>query len=82
MGLDTVELIMHVERAFGIDVPNAEVGALGTVGDLHACVLRHKPDADPSAAWARLVGIFVEEYAIPAERIRPEASIVRDLGLD
>ena len=82
MGLDTVELLMHVEREFGIDIPNEEAATLETVGDLAACVIRHAPGAEPADVLARVTRILVEEFLIPTERVRPQARIVRDLGLD
>lgn len=41
MGLDGVELIMKVEKTFGIHIPDREAEQILTVGDLHETVWRH-----------------------------------------
>ncbi len=41
MGLDGVELIMKVEKTFGINIPDQEAEKIITVGDLHDAVWKH-----------------------------------------
>ncbi|GAB3725468.1 hypothetical protein GCM10027594_06970 [Hymenobacter agri] len=43
--LDRQELALDLETEFGLDLPNAEVAALATLGDVVACVRRHLPRA-------------------------------------
>ena len=40
MGLDAVELIMGVEEAFDIEIPDEEAPTIRTVGQMYALVLR------------------------------------------
>jgi len=85
MGLDSVRLILDVEREFGIEIPDAEAAELTTPGGLHASILRHLGDAEASEAastWERLVRVFVEEHGVPRERVNPDAQIVAELGID
>jgi hypothetical protein len=84
--LDSVSLILDVEREFGIEIPDAEAAELGAVGALHACILRHLGASDrvqaSADAWDRLVRIFTEGYGVTPERVRADARIAAELGID
>lgn len=41
MGLDSVEILIEVEHAFGIKIPDSEAEKIITVGDFHNSVWRH-----------------------------------------
>jgi acyl carrier protein len=41
MGLDSVEIIMKVEKTFGINIPDREAEKIITVGDFHNSVWQH-----------------------------------------
>ena len=86
MGLDTVELIMAVEAEFGLDIPNAEASRLATVGDIYRYVaawLGEAPAEPPAGAlWERVCHVIERDTGVARRRLRPEAHIVRDLGLD
>lgn len=86
MGLDSVELVMDVEAAFGVDLPDAELASARTVGHLHQLILRHTaiPNGSPAAlqSWERLVEVVVESTGVARERVTPAAAIVADLGIN
>jgi acyl carrier protein len=90
MGLDIVELVMGVEAAFRVEVPDADAERLRTVGDLYDFVRdRVAPDGSTGAAgpyagalWERYVDVVARETGVPRDRLRPRASLVADLGLD
>ena len=86
MGLDTVELVMDVEKSFGLKLPEPELTSVLTVGDLHAVVLRHAniTAGTPAAAqsWERLVDIVVESTGVRREQVLPTARIRADLGIN
>ncbi len=86
MGLDSVELVWGVEAAFGVELPEPEMAAVRTVGDLHAAVMRAvgvTPGTPAAAeAWARLVETIVESTGVPTSRVTPAARIVADLGIN
>jgi acyl carrier protein len=41
MGLDSIELLVEVEKAFGISIPDQEAERIITVGDFHNSVWQH-----------------------------------------
>lgn len=41
--LDKVELLMRVERTFGISIPDSECHSVKTVGDIITCVTKRLP---------------------------------------
>ena len=91
MGLDSVELLMYVEEEFNIEIDDADVGELLTVGDLHLCVVRKLAadndsrsgtGLDMEAVWERLSAILVTRYAVKPARITKRAEIVKDLRIN
>ena len=42
MGLDSVELVMEVEEAFGFSIPNEDAAVLVTVGQLYDYIMAHR----------------------------------------
>jgi len=49
MGLDTVDLLITVEKHFGISIPDQEAEQMITVGDFHRIVWEHM-QRDPISA--------------------------------
>ena len=87
MGLDTVELILAVEREFQIEIANEVASQIATVGDLHECVLRELArqraiTADRTQTFEKVRGIICDQLGIDPRHVRPEAHIVFDLGAD
>lgn len=90
MGLDTVELLWTVEKAFSIKIPDQVAVRLRTVGDLNQFIAEqvaarasrpgHPITPEPTLTWPRLVDIVIEELGVPRERVTPEAEWARDLG--
>lgn len=85
MGLDSVELVMAIEKEFGIEIPDSDAGSMYTVGDVYEWlkvrVATSNRDTDEEV-WNRLVQVFVRQTNARPDEIRPEASITRDLGVD
>ena len=92
MGLDGVEIVLEVEDAFSISVPDDEGGEVRTVSNLVDLVIRRLRDSDDppvidDAALRPMIlenirGIIVDQMAIDPERVTPEANLVEDLGID
>ena len=89
MGLDSVELVMHVEEEFEIEIPDDEASAMRTVGQVHECIIRlitakadnaEPPDRD--AVMRKLVDIVVMQLSVKPDEVTPNARFVEDLGID
>jgi acyl carrier protein len=85
MGLDTVELVMEVEEAFGITIPDAEAEKILTIGDLYRYVLAKldgpaltTPGCPSAAVFYRLRRQLMGRFRVERRRIRP-ASPLDDL---
>ena len=47
--LDLVEIIMAIEEAFGVEIPEEEQGKIKTVGDAIAYIEKHPIEEHPKA---------------------------------
>lgn len=89
MGLDIVEMVMSLEEAFQIRLPEHELGRIRTVGELYDCVVRQlgPDDAPPQAGayegerWERYVDIVERDTGVARSLLRPAATFTYDLGL-
>ena len=86
MGLDTVELVIRVEKEFAIDIPNADAAGLVTVGHLHGYIveaLRQPGRIESSASvYEQLRDIVCYQLGVKPEDVTPSARFVDDLGAD
>jgi hypothetical protein len=84
LGLDTVELIMEVEKEFGIQIEDQRASRLQTVGDLLVCVLDlmrrggNHPNLD--VVWERLRVIVGGQAKIPKEQVTRMTHLLYDLA--
>jgi acyl carrier protein len=81
MGLDSVEMVIEVEEAFGIKIPDDVAAAVRTVGDLHQLIVESLGDGRKSsgiclsAATFRLIrqavntGLSVQTSIRPGDQI-------------
>ena len=87
MGLDTVELVMAVEKRFAIEIPDEIAATLETVGLLHSFVefqlqRRSLLPICRNSVFSELQGIICEQTGIEPSRVVPDARFVKDLHLD
>jgi acyl carrier protein len=82
MGLDTVELTMELEEAFGITIPDEEAEKIQTVGQAYHYIvarLGDPPMAGPGclSAWAfyRLRRQLMGRFRVERRRIRPASAL-------
>lgn len=80
MGMDVVELIMGIEEAFDIEIPDQEAEKLTTVGQLYAFVINelafHQPaGCVSSAVFYRARRTLVERLGVPRRSIAPSTTM-------
>lgn len=81
MGLDTVELVMEIEDAFSIEIPDDEASRMLTVGDVHEYIIAKTNLASNSSACLSAVAFRSIRGAAKAlgvnDRLRPRDSTLR-----
>lgn len=87
MGLDTVELVLAVEKRFSIRIPNAVAARLATVGQMHQFLveqLQHQGSFELSRdeVYTSLTDVICDQLGVSREKVTPDAHFVDDLGAD
>lgn len=80
MGLDSVEILVNVENAFGITISNYEAEKIYTVGDIHNIVWRNIQGRQSMRCrsqqlFYKLRYILINRYKVPREAIELDASL-------
>ena len=80
MGLDLVELLMEVEEAFGISIPDEDAPAVETVGSFHDCLLRqlgtHQQTGCLTAvAFYQVRRALISVLGLPRKQLRPSTNL-------
>jgi hypothetical protein len=91
MGLDSVELVIAIEREFDLEIPDADARTMITVGDMydfvHRALAKRAQDAgapapDQAELWNKVLDIIVEEVGADRRRLVREARFIADLGVN
>jgi hypothetical protein len=84
MGLDAVNLLLRVERAFGVSLPDSTLPEINTLGQFLDAVLRAKRaqghELDPQAAWEQFAEIVSCELAVRRNELHPDLRLIEDLN--
>jgi hypothetical protein len=54
MGLDLVELVMEIEEAFGMSIPDRDAAGLETVGQVYEYILEHRFQGKQEACMSNI----------------------------
>lgn len=86
MGLDSLELVIEVEQAFGVHFSDREIENTRTVGQFHALLCRRIGAAESSpcptqAAFYRVRSALIELAGIDRAAVRPGADLAMMLPL-
>jgi acyl carrier protein len=87
MGLDTVELVMAVEKHFLVRIPDKEAATLVTVGMLHTWVLAElrrlgRAPVDADRIYSELRELIAYQTGVDLSKVVPDATFVNDLRMD
>lgn len=86
MGMESVELVMAVEEAFGIAISDQDASTATTAGDLRDLILRalwnQGIQTDADQVWLKLKDIIVDQLGVSTHQVTPEVDFIRDLGVD
>jgi len=80
MGLDSVELLVEVEKTFDIEIPDAEAEKIATVGDFYEAVwdkIKDKTNNKCLSAmlFYRFRMFLSKRYPFPLKDFKPEANL-------
>jgi acyl carrier protein len=80
MGLDSVEIIMEVEKTFGISIPDKEAEKIITVGDFHEAVWKHlngklSDKCKSQVLFYRLRQSFTDTFDFPKQHLKMDSSL-------
>ncbi|HTE09457.1 MAG TPA: hypothetical protein VK645_00780 [Chitinophagaceae bacterium] len=84
MGLDIVDLVMKIEKAFSIEVPDQRWEQVITVQDVYDVVWEYAGSklVDKDGMIARINLILIDHIGCGPGEITPEKNLTGDLGLD
>lgn len=86
MGLHHVEILLEVEKFFGINIPDAECEKATTVGAFHELAWYYVQASNSGYErndMERIINHIVAKIAgIDEADIRPEQHFVKDLGIN
>ena len=78
MGLDSVELVLEIEEAFNVEIPDADAQEIRTVGELIHCVrsrLPRGPVCLTSRTFYRLRREILQLLPLARDQIRPGSRV-------
>jgi len=87
MGLDTVEILVHIEEEYDITIPDEDAYLLGKVGDLalyivNSCEQNNGVLIELEPVIDYLKQMLHREFGVALAKINLKSHVVKDLGLD
>ena len=83
MSLDSVELIIEVEKAFDIEISNLQAEKIITVQGFYEYILSNlSNDISKQEVYSTFVQILHEKLGVSLEEIKPDSRIIEDFGID
>ena len=87
MGLDSVDIVIRIEKELNIAIPNGEASQIFTVGDLHEIAWRHLLKSDNNTKCREEMEFIINDIVADVSgadlpQITPEKRLADDLGID
>ena len=88
MGLDSLALVLAIEKKFDLEIPDADAREMITVGDMYDFVHRalmqraqaaEAPPPDEAHLWNEVLDIIVEETGAERRKLVRTARFIADL---
>lgn len=81
MGLDSVELLMEVEKHFGISIPDIEAETIRTIGDFHNTVWKYIKQKPFTKCKSQIVFNALRRYSVNSYTI-PRLAFTTHIAFD
>jgi acyl carrier protein len=85
MGMEVVDLVLRVEKAFSIQIDNHDANAIRTVGDLYQLILSKVPTRGPlhdQVTWEKLRLIVATQLGLLEYEVLATSRFAEDLNAD
>ena len=86
MGLETVELVMDAEAAFGVKLPDEECSNVYTVGEFYELILRHisaqssQSCVNREEVWRAVLALVSDQFGVDIKELTANTRFVEDLN--
>ena len=86
VGLDTVELVIDIEKLFCIEISDDDAEKLGVVGDLARFVSKRTQGSSTECTFEEalrtIIDLLISNFGVPVGKANSTSHVVFDLGLD
>ena len=87
MGLDTVEVVINIEKKYKIEISDEDAASIATIGEIAAYIvvttkLQNNDEYEFDDVVDYLKNMIHKDFDVPLEKIEINSHVVFDLGLD
>lgn len=90
MGLNSVELVMAIEKEFNLAISDSDAASMETPGIVYEYLLKRLMEArtipltqhEKNLVWQKLKHIVVYQLGVKPEQVTKDVYFVKDLGMN